>query len=458
MEPMSHLTWISVVLSGLVATGPSALAEHPAHVDVPQQLPIPSEPVDGNTLGVPTPIEDPSGFALRHIYDRVQAAGRGEGQANIVVYGASHMAADNFTKHLRYRLKRSYGDAGLGFVVPAKPWRNYYNRDVSLSHSDGWDSHWVSRSHNHPDKLYGLAGISFTSSTKDEFISLKPEKRAPFGDNNNRAEIFYWTQPGGGTMHVFVDGKWQADVKTASKQGATAYHVIDMAPGKHSLTVKLKGDGPVTLFGVSLERSGVSGVRMDSMGINGARLADQLDWPDAVFAEHLSKRNPDLIVLAYGTNATGDADEPIARYERRIDKALRRIRSLAPRASCLLVGPSDRPVKIDADGDPWHVTGRPRKRRRKGAKPVALARRPRQPMVIEKQKQVAFANGCAYWDWNAAMGGDLSMLRWTHSEPKMGSRDYIHLTRRGYDRIAELFLDAFMAPLTAGPSKPTPGD
>jgi hypothetical protein len=43
-----------------------------------------------------------------------------------------------------------------------------------------------------------------------------------------------------------------------------------------------------------------------------------------------------------------------------------------------------------------------------------------------------------------AMGGELSMLRWTHSDPPMGAKDYIHHTRAGYTRLANIFWDALM--------------
>ena len=53
------------------------------------------------------------------------------------------------------------------------------------------------------------------------------------------------------------------------------------------------------------------------------------------------RRNPDLVVLAYGTNETGFTGRPLRRYRAEIDEALRRAKAVAPNASCLVIGPSD---------------------------------------------------------------------------------------------------------------------
>ncbi|PIE64480.1 MAG: hypothetical protein CSA24_03060, partial [Deltaproteobacteria bacterium] len=327
------------------------------------------------------------------------------------------------------------GDAGLGFVVPAKPWRDYYNKDANIDYNDGWDSYWVSRTRSRDDGLYGLAGVSFTSDSKRARASVSTAKVSPFGRRVSHVEVFYWKQPGGGDFYIYVDGARSERVKTKAKSPGTAYATLDLPDGPHEIELRPRGNGPVTLFGVALDRD-VPGVVMDHLGINGARAASQLEWDPRVFADHLARRDPDLVVLAYGTNAIGDDDDPIERYERRLDLVVTRIKSLLPRASCLLVGPSDRPVKVTEEGADGEAL-------------VSFLPRPRQQEVIDVQRRVAHRYGCGYWDWAHAMGGDLSMISWVHSEPRLGARDYIHLTRAGYERVGALFMDALMGPFAA---------
>ena len=213
---------------------------------------------------------------------------------------------------------------------------------------------------------------------------------------------------------------------------------------------------------------------MDTVGINGARAQAHLEWRDDLYVEHLRKRQPDLLILAYGTNATGDKDDPISEYERRFEKVIKKARHAAGDASCVYIGPSDRPIKVG----PYDVVpdlakrllkeqGRhkdlrkifPRTRKNKKGRrasrskkvkkirtaPLFFQPRPRQAQVIDVQRRISIKHGCAYWDWNAMMGGDLSMLKWVHASPRLGSRDYIHHNRAGYKRASDLFWDALMA-------------
>jgi lysophospholipase L1-like esterase len=43
------------------------------------------------------------------------------------------------------------------------------------------------------------------------------------------------------------------------------------------------------------------------------------------------------------------------------------------------------------------------------------------------------------------MGGEGSMARWVAAEPRLGSKDFVHLTKAGYERLADLFLGALLA-------------
>jgi hypothetical protein len=134
----------------------------------------------------------------------------------------------------------------------------------------------------------------------------------------------------------------------------------------------------------------------------------------------------------------------------RLDKVLAQVRAAAPQASCIYVGPSDRPIKVvrDPRSKRWRApTKRERKRIRKrsrNAPELHFLARPRQRRVIRAQRRIAHKHGCAYWDWVKMMGGPLSMVKWVHSEPRLGARDYLHLTGRGYVRAANRFWRALM--------------
>ena len=56
-------------------------------------------------------------------------------------------------------------------------------------------------------------------------------------------------------------------------------------------------------------------------------------------------------------------------------------------------------------------------------------------MIVEAQRQAAVANGCAFWDLRAKMGGKGSMRKWVAAG--MAQLDYVHFTGPGYRMIGD---------------------
>ena len=140
--------------------------------------------------------------------------------------------------------------------------------------------------------------------------------------------------------------------------------------------------------------------------------------------QYLRMLDPNLIVLAYGTNESGDDDHPIESYEASLRSVVARIRGTTPNASCLLIGPSDRPMQGE-DGE--------------------LVDRPRTHQVIDAQRRVSRDFGCAFFDLVAFGGGPMSIVEWAAADPAYAQRDHIHYTVRGYRRLGEVLHDALMA-------------
>jgi hypothetical protein len=68
---------------------------------------------------------------------------------------------------------------------------------------------------------------------------------------------------------------------------------------------------------------------------------------------------------------------------------------------------------------------------------------PHLDQVIEIQREVAQENGCAFWDWRAAMGGPGSVRQWVQAG--LGQGDYTHLTGAGYRMTGSALFDELMA-------------
>ena len=154
----------------------------------------------------------------------------------------------------------------------------------------------------------------------------------------SRLEIHYLRQPGGGKFVVKVDGKKQATVNTKSDSVGAGYHAFEVEPGVHELEVKHAGGGEIRVFGFTSERE-QSGVVVDTLAISGTRAANQLAWNEDLWADAIKRRDPDLYMLAFGTNESTDEDQSIEVYRSRLEQVLQRFKRAVPEASCLLVGP-----------------------------------------------------------------------------------------------------------------------
>lgn len=378
-------------------------------------------------LGRDIPLEDPSGRALDALHRALARARAGKGQARLVFYGASHTSAEHYTGVIRRGLQKRYGDAGHGFVLPASPWRWYRHDDVDLESTPTWRADRIDKADAVADGWYGLAGVTVASSSPDDWGRVATPAKGPVGRRVSRFELWTLEQPGGGTLKVRIDdGPWR-EIPTAADAKRAAYHVFKVRDGRHRLEVRPAGDGEVRLFGVALERDR-PGVIVDTVGIPGSRAVYHLQWQDALYREHLARRKPDFIALAYGTNEAGDDDVPIADYEATLRQVMTRIREIAPEASCLLIGPSDRPLE-QPDGT-W-------------------ASRPRTALIVAVQRRVSADFGCAFFDTLAFMGGDLSMPAWVGANPPVALKDHIHFTRVGYQRMGEVLLDRLLPPRKA---------
>jgi lysophospholipase L1-like esterase len=235
----------------------------------------------------------------------------------------------------------------------------------------------------------------------------------------SHAELFFLKQPGGGHVQLYVDGKLMPRVATAAQRREPGYASFALQDGPHRFELRTQGDGPVRIFGIALERDR-PGVILDTLGVPGTRARDQLFWDDAVYREHLARRKPDMVVIAYGTNESGDDDVPLEQYEASLRRVIARVQQVAKGASCLLIGPSDRPIRND-DG--------------------TFSPRPLTEQLSDVQRRVSAELGCGFFDLQRFMGGSMSMLRWVSAEPPLGTGDYVHFTQAGYEKLAAVLYD-----------------
>jgi lysophospholipase L1-like esterase len=355
---------------------------------------------------------------LRGVGDVLRRAEAGV-PVRLSFFGASHTAGDYFTGELRRTLQARHGDRGHGFVLPAPLYEGDRANDINLCASDGWRSDWAGRKGGREDGLLGFNGASVSSSDPADFAWIQTTTDNPMGRAISRVEVFTLGHPAGGSYRLVVDEAPARVIDTHRPQPELLRHVFELPDGPHRVSVSPVGDGELRLFGMLAERDG-PGVLVDAIGVRGRTARSWLSWDPALQIPGLLALNPDLIVLAYGTNEAADSDWATETYRDDLRQVLSRMREALPETPCVLIGPSDRGVEVQK-ARRYQIWGR--------TAPVA-----------QVQREVAPEFGCGFWDWQLAAGGPGSMLSWRAVDPPLAGPDLIHFSQAGYRRSAELFL------------------
>jgi lysophospholipase L1-like esterase len=380
-------------------TPPSPLQRHPA----PEILaPVHVSPT------LPSILDDRDG-ALDHFYSALWRTERGEPMAitRIVHYGDSPTTADLITGDTRQILQKQFGDAGHGFTLIAKPWAWYEHRGVDLS-SHGWQIDPGTRA-DLRNGMFGLGGVVFSGhGGAYSRITLRDPTQT-------RLEVWFLRQPNGGSIALSAGGEPVATIDTAAPSRTAGFARFDLRPGVRML--ELRTEGEVRLFGITVEKPR-TGVVYDSLGVNGASISMlALLFNERHWAEELRHRNPDLVILNYGTNESGFAAFLTREYEKELREAIRRVRAALPNTSILVMSPMDRGQR---EGDEIRTL-------------------PTIPRIVDIQRRVARDLHCGFFNTFEVMGGEGTMARWYEGQPRLVSADLIHPTPAGARLIAVAF-------------------
>jgi lysophospholipase L1-like esterase len=349
-------------------------------------------------------IENPE--ALQKFFQTLAAARTKQriDPVRIMHFGDSHVAADVLTREIRERFQADFGDGGAGFIVPRNPMATK-RRGVSSGSTAGWIVEGIGGKYS-GDALYGPAGINIATSD--------PGERAWLEASANHFEVYFARQPGGGKVEIAVDGADALEEplllnSRVPKLDSITIDLPDDAP--HRLEVRTLSPGRVRLLGIVAERLS-SGVSYDVFGINGAKASRILSWNQPALMAAIKARDPNLIILAYGTNELTDGTLTADSYESLLTEILQLFHSAAPSASILVFAPPDR-----AD----------------------LPLTARLNELIAAERRAALSNNAAFWSAFDAMGGPGSMQKWVRVALAQPVR--VHLTGSGYTKLADMFYE-----------------
>jgi lysophospholipase L1-like esterase len=349
---------------------------------------------------------------------RELSSGARKKHVRVLWLGDSHGAADFWSGNVRAALQKRFGNGGPGFVHVGH--RDYRHDGLKVTA----DGKWKRRPSNPAtriatgDGVFGLGGIMVLGAA-----GLPPPSISitdPAIPSSLTWDLCYRMTTPKDELKISVTGAQDVGVKAPAElvlpSKAVGPTSASYAPLSHA-TIVSEGAGPT--FSVAIpsgmpELCGVvveappekqAGVVLDTLGINGARLATPLAWNEAAWAAELARRMPELVILEYGTNEMSDRIRP-AMFTEQLRAVMTRIRKVRPDVDCVALAPTDRADTEDR---------------------VLVAR--------DAMREAAMENGCAFWDTVTIMGGVGSIRAWAREDPPRAAKDGVHLSWRGYREL-----------------------
>lgn len=332
-------------------------------------------------------------------------AGR-QGKVRVLHVGDSHVASSPEPLALGQLLKGIFGDGGPGLCLPWTPPRYTVRAGLRTGCSGGWRR--VVPRGDSPEDDAGLVGCSLECDSPGESAWIEGQ--------GSSFRLEFLQRPGGGTAQVFLDGKPVGRANAASERRGVGVFTHEAAPAggtTHRWEIRSEG-GPFRILGSALENP--SGLVYSPLGVLGARADLLLKCRAETFNALMASESPDLILVAFGTNESGSRPGDLDAYPALFARVLRRLKSAAPDAALVVLGPPDR-------------TGAAQGMDR----------------IISAQRGACAAEGAAFLDQRKAMGGPGSFARWVSSRPPLAQPDGVHFTADGYLRLARDAAAALLA-------------
>lgn len=391
---------------------------------------------------------------------------------NIVHIGDSHIQADLQTNKIRRDLQDVFGNGGRGLVFPHNLARTNGSWDIRFNSNQRWDNHRnISPVNGSP---VGLSGIALTTNSDD--FAIEFDAKDPMNDFNTikiitpknansfdvavakKTIVFESNVPkkithrikSGEAISIIAD-KYNVSVSAIKKANGlrsnniragktlkiptremqkkaiersefiplettsdenSHFYVSENTLDKIYLLPR-KGESSYALNGIILENN-KPGLLYHNIGVNGAKLSDYNKYP--MFFEQLKSLQPDLVVIALGTNESFDNMRG-EDYMAQLDVFVESVRAQNKNAAILVVTP-----------------------------PPSLFKRKYPNIFVAdyaaKILKDAETKHYAVWDLFAQFGGLYGVNR-NYSKGLM-ARDRVHYSKAGYEQQGDLLSEAIV--------------
>ncbi|WP_299453888.1 GDSL-type esterase/lipase family protein [uncultured Microscilla sp.] len=334
-------------------------------------------------------------------------------KVNIMHIGDSHLQADFLSDQVRkhFKYQPHFGLAGRGYVFPHSMAKSYDPHTYKTTYSGKWSGSWATNFAKHAS--WGISGMVASTYDQNARFTINPNRQG-HKYSINRVKVFYNTRNRSSFQVKLITTH---EVLSPQRIVADGYVEFLLKHPVSKVTIAMNknrpGQNSFVLEGVSLENND-KGVIYHSAGANGATVKSFLRSPRVV--NQVKSIQPDLVIISLGTNDAYTHRFNAQQFKRDYSILIGRIKRAAPKASILLTTP----------GDCLY-------RGRKNYSNNYAARK-----IFELAEEM----DCAVWDIYTIMGGLGSIKKW--GRYKLSSRDYIHLSGKGYRLQGDLLYQALI--------------
>ncbi len=342
---------------------------------------------------------------LEHFFRCLDSLKKTKKKIRIAHFGDSMIEGDLITSTLREEFQKEFGGSGVGFVL-ASPANPSFRQSIGQSCSDNWETVNV-KDHKKTQDI-GIAG--YTSYTQaSSWLKLKTKEQADL------LKLFYGNAASDSALVVEVNSlKHKLPTTRVLNEFVQTLDATEIA-------LSFTSQASVPVYGLSLESD--SGIIIDNFSFRGSSGTYFKECPEPLLTQFREYLPYDLIIFQYGINVANNKNTDYSWYERQMLANLRYMKAAFPDADFLMIGCSDRAVKIKGE----YAT-------LKGIEPL-----------IETQKKLARQTGSGFLNLYEIMGGSGSMKAWVNADTSLANKDYTHFNHKGAAKAGKLIYGAIMA-------------
>lgn len=325
----------------------------------------------------------------------------GTRQVRVVHYGDSQIEEDRITATIRRNLQNLYGGGGVGLIplhqtIPTRTVRQTLTmggKPVSGKHSPQRYLVYGPKYQQRDSDNYGVMGQ----------VALMDTLLRPGSDN-----MLLHIEPYGKRTSANYFSRVRLLKTDSIEVNARSGNMLTLPDSSTECTLEFFGQGEV--YGISLETP--TGVIVDNIPMRGGSGNVFTKIDAGQLKTFFRETNTRLIILQFGGNVMPWADTPerVRGYAYSMRKQIRHLRTCAPEASILFIGPSDMTTVVDGEKTSY----------------------PMLPLMDQQLARMAASEGIAYWSLYQAMGGWNSMIEW--NEKGLAATDGVHFTQAGANK------------------------